>query len=196
MNILNGEGIRVESSVGKWDGWYEGKTAADIGAFRYGDTVTYQMAADFLADMETVEDWGCGLGGFKRFRPQGYIGIDGSLTPVADKIADLSEYRSDVDGIVMRHVLEHNYGWSKILAGAIDSCRKKLCLILFTPFAEITTEIGNDKAGGVDVPIISFARVDIERLFAGHNFRMETVVTATAYGQEHIYFVELKGVKK
>jgi len=67
--------------------------------------------------------------------PGKYIGIDGSDTPFASRIADLRTYRSKAEGILIRHVLEHNYDWEAILAGAVESFQKKLCLILFTPFA-------------------------------------------------------------
>ena len=53
--------------LGKWDNWYKGLTKKDLGAFLYGDTETYKLAAEFLSDMKVVEDWGCGVGGFKRF---------------------------------------------------------------------------------------------------------------------------------
>jgi len=39
---------------------------------------------------------------------QSYIGIDGSNTKYADKIEDLVLYKTKVDAIHMRHVLEHN----------------------------------------------------------------------------------------
>jgi len=91
--------------LGKWDDWYR-----DVDAVRHcGGIQTYKLAADFLKDMSTVEDWGCGAGGFRKFYKGKYKGIDGSANKYVDKVADLRTYRSSVDGILVRHVLEHNY---------------------------------------------------------------------------------------
>jgi hypothetical protein len=74
-----------------------------------------------------VEDWGCGGGGFRRFclSPR-YIGLDGSKTPFADKIVDLCTYSLIAPGIMMRHILEHNYEWERILVSAVRSFQEKL----------------------------------------------------------------------
>jgi len=189
----------MESNLGKWDGWYVKLSPGSPGAFKYGDTVTYRIGAEFLSDCETVEDWGCGAGGFRRFRPNGYRGIDGSKTPYADTITDLRTYRSDVDGIMMRHVIEHDYGWADILAGAVASCRKKLCLVIFTPIVERTFEIAHNRnftdthENGVDVPNLAFASADIERFFAGHEFVVNDYETDTGYKKERVYLVTKNG---
>lgn len=174
--------------LGKWDWWY--KDIKHMTSFRYGNTITYQLAEDFLKGMD-VEDWGCGTGGFKRLHKGGYLGIDGSKTPFVDKIANLRNYKSSVDGIMMRHVLEHNYDWEKVLDSAISSFKKKFCLILFTPFADKTTVIAQTKKYGVDVSVISFNKKDIERHFKGLKWKLiENIKTKTYYGVEHIYYVE------
>jgi hypothetical protein len=176
--------------LGKWDGWYQNLTEDDMGAFQYGDTETYRMAADFLSDMEEVEDWGCGAGGFKRFYKGRYIGLDGSHTPFADKVVDLRLYRSKVDGIVMRHVLEHNYDWKDVLSGAVASFTKKMCLILFTPFVPETHEIAHNLVHGVDVPDIAFRQEDIQELLVDCSWELAAnLSTETGYGQEHVYFL-------
>ena len=176
-----------DNMLGKWDKWYKNVKTMKSG----GDTTTYKLAADFLAGMEEVEDWGCGTGGFRRFYKGKYTGIDGSATPFVDKIADLRTYRSSADGIMMRHVLEHNYDWEKVLAGAVASFRRKLCLVLFTPFAEKTHEIAHNKKHGVDVPDIAFNKKDIERFFEGLKWRLQdNIKTRTGYRAEHIYYIE------
>ncbi len=181
--------MKDESMLGKWNRWY--KDIKEMGSFRYGDTITYKLAADFLADTKEVEDWGCGTGGFKRFYNGKYTGMDGSSNPFVDKVADLREYRSSVEGIVMRHVLEHNNDWKKVLENAIASFNKKLCIIIFTPFSEdITKVIKDNHRYGVDVPDISFAKYDIEDHFKGLKWRMETHKTRTGYGIEYIYYIE------
>jgi hypothetical protein len=178
------------SAVGKWDAWYKDLTPEMIGSFRYGETVTYRMAASFMAEVGEVEDWGCGAGGFKRFRHGKYVGIDGSKTPFADKIVDLCNYRSRAEGIVIRHVLEHNYRWKEILDGALASFTRKLCLILFTPFSETTREIAHNRQHGVDVPDLSFSRADIEGRFGDVQWDLvEGIPTDTGYKMEHVYFI-------
>jgi hypothetical protein len=178
------------SNVGKWDEWYKTLTPQDMGSFRYGDTVTYRMASAFLVDMDEVEDWGCGAGGFKRFCRARYVGVDGSKTPFADRIVDLCDYSSRVEGVLMRHVIEHNYQWEKILDGAVRSFTRKLCLILFTPFAEETREIAHNRAHGIDVPDLSFCRDDIERRLGGLRWELfDNIPTETGYGLEHVYLV-------
>jgi hypothetical protein len=138
------------SALGKWDRWY--RLLAVSGRQLYGDATTYYMAAAFLSDCPQVEDWGCGAGGFAGLCKTRCVGIDASRTPFADRIADLAGYRSDVDGILLRHVLEHNYAWSAILGNAVASFRRKLCLVLFTPFAETTRELAHNRSRGVDAP--------------------------------------------
>lgn len=134
-----------DSNVRKWDASYSNLLPTPGGTRLYADATTYLMAAAFLADIDEVEDWGCGSGGFRQFCPGKYIGLDGSQTPFADKIVDLCTYRSTATGIMMRPVLEHNYQWEMILKSALDSFRKKFCLILFTPFVEETKEIAHNR---------------------------------------------------
>jgi hypothetical protein len=184
------------SNLGKWDAWYAKIGEDPSKAPRYGDGITYLMAASFFADLDEVEDWGCGPGGFKRYCTTRYIGIDGSHTPAADKIADLTQYHSEAPGIMLRHVLEHDYDWEAILQNAVASFRRKLFLCLFTPFAPDTHEIAHNRIYGVDVPDISFSRPDIERHLAGPGLcwqLIEGVKTATQYGCEHVYLVRRAG---
>ena len=172
--------------LGKWNKWYKNTKAIKS----FGDKKTYKLAADFLADIDEVEDWGCGAGGFKQFYKGKYIGIDGTDNPFVDKVVDLRTYKSSVDGIMMRHVLEHNYDWSEILRRALLSFRKKFCLILFTPFVKVTKEIAHNKKHGVDVPDISFSREDIECHFESLKWRLQSIKTRKGYNIEHIYYIE------
>lgn len=174
--------------LGKWDGWY--KNVKQRTSFRYGNTVTYQLAEDFLSGL-SVEDWGCGTGAFKRLHKGRYTGIDGSKTPFVDVVSDLRTYKSNVDGIMMRHVLEHNYDWGNILNNATISFTKRFCLVLFTPFTDKTKVIAQNKKFGVDVPDISFNKNDIEKHFKGLKWSVtENIKTKTGYGVEHIYYIE------
>ena len=136
-----------------------------------------------------MEDWGCGRGGFRRFCVSDrYTGIDGSRAPFTDRIADLRAYRSLAPGVLLRHVLEHDHQWPAILDNAVASFQRKLCLILFTPFSEETRIIADNRALGVDVPDISFARGDIEKHFTGLTWRLiADIPSRTQYGAEQFY---------
>lgn len=176
------------SNVGAWDKWYaKFDMDSDPTSFRYGDTCTYLMAAAFLSDCVWVEDWGCGAGGFSRFRQDGYLGVDGSDTPFADVAADLATYRSMADGILLRHVLEHNRKWQDVLDNAIISAQKKLCVVFFTPFSEKTKEIADNTPHGIPVPDISFSRKDIENRISKFRYRwIGPFPSETGYGEETV----------
>lgn len=181
-----------QTNAGKWDGWYAGlKGDGNEGVkTKYGAATTYQIAGAFLAGCREVEDWGCGRGGFKSFCTARYIGVDGSQTPYATKIAELGVYRSSVDGVLLRHVLEHNYNWPPILKAAVESFRSKLCVVLFTPFADTTRELGHNRKYGVDVPDLALSRAEIEAHFEGLQWKLyENIKTASQYGVEQVYMV-------
>lgn len=184
------------SRVGLWNRVYR------QGGLRrmYSDDRTARMGAQFLnaADIHEVEDWGCGWGGFKdHLAPhQKYIGIDGSKTPYAGRIVDLEEYTSHVDGIFLRHVLDHNLGWELILKNAISSFVRRMVLVLFTPLGEETRilheypEWGGTMKTMVD---ISFRKQDITRHFDGLLWSSdENIKTPTQYGLEHVFYLEKK----
>lgn len=166
-------------------GFYEHDAVPGI----YG-TETYEKPVKWLLETcESIEDWGCGYGYARRFVPEGkYFGVDGSpdAAPYADKIADLTGYTSSVDGIFMRHILEHNLRWREILMNMVDSFTARLALVMFTPFGEVTEAMG-DPAGLVD---LSFRKEDITGFFKGLTWTEEHLETDTQYGQEHIFYVE------
>jgi len=176
---------RTTGNTGKWQSLYAGVESPRA----YDDTVTYRLGAEFLSGCDTIEDWGCGLGWMRNFVPADrYVGIDGSYSRFADRLVDLETYRSDAAGIFMRHILEHNYGWERILQNALASFGERFVLVTFTPYADTTREIAfHDDPG---VPDISFARADLTRHFAGLTWREETYATDTQYGTETIYFIE------
>jgi len=179
----------------KWNASYKNKTK-EMGAMAYGDTCTYGKGYEFLKTCKKVEDWGCGLGGFKRFIKLEdsieYVGIDGSVTPWADVKADLVNYKSETEGIFMRHIIEHNFEWETLLQNAFRSFSKKMCLILFTPFTEKTKQIAYNLIHGVDVPDLSFSKNDLIKLMEqyGITYRLETYATSTQYGVEHVFYLE------
>lgn len=149
--------------MGQWSSRYEARAAP--GNFAgYGAAASYQLSAIFLADCHDVEDWGCGLGTFRRYclSPQ-YIGIDGSESPAADAVVDLRKYTSDVEGILVRHVLEHNpTGWRQIFLNAIESFSKKMVLVIYTPFGDVTRNVRRLSPPDIWVPVaISFRKDDL-----------------------------------
>jgi hypothetical protein len=177
------------SNLSKWNRWYAGmeETAP------YGDTVSYQMGGDFLSPCEVIEDWGCGKGWFTNFLgpDQTYIGLDGSKTPFADKIVDLETYRSEVPGIFMRHVLEHNYEWEKVLANAVSSFTYRMALVLFTPMSKgDTKEITFAPDPGV--PDLSLSRSRLEMIIQSVATieKTMTFASATQYEEETVYLLE------
>lgn len=161
----------------KWAGWYAGVDEPQA----YGETTTYELAAEFLSDCATVEDWGTGKGWFKTLRSDA-IGVDGTDSPFADVVADLRFYRTDADGILLRHVLEHNYDWADILSNAASSARRKLCIVLFTPCGPETREIAFTEEVGV--PDMSFNVSDITDRLGAFTVDVSMLSTNTQYGQE------------
>jgi predicted SAM-dependent methyltransferase len=182
------------SMLGKWDGWYSNlkKTPS---AYRYGDTITYRLAANFMQDCTSIEDWGCGAGGLRRFcDPESYVGVDGSQNPHVDVVDDLRTRRSKPQGIVLRHVLEHNYDWRSVLTSAMASATEKVCVVLFTGFVDQTREIDHNRHAGVDAPTLAFSKADIEAFFTGCEFELlENLKTGAGYGVESVYYVWKKG---
>jgi len=180
----------------KWNEWYKDLTINDCGSFRYGETVTYELGYQFLHTCNYIEDWGCGAGGFKRFflnsNLNKYIGVDGSNTPFADIKTDLTKYISNIEGIYMRHVLEHNYEWKVILENACKSFTKKMCLVLFTPFSDETKEIAHNLKHNVDVPDLSFDKNELINIFEKYNinYELKTMETKTGYNVEHIFYLQ------
>ena len=176
---------RTESNVGKWKRNYEGLSEIKT----YADETSYRLAAAFLDGLNSVEDWGCGSGGFRLFCKSPYVGVDGTANPFVDKVVDLATYTSNADGILLRHVLEHNPAWEKILANALHSFGKKLCIAVFTPFAEETKVIEYYKK--MDVVDISFKRDDLVRHFEPFQWTgEEDMQTDSQYGVEHIFYIE------
>lgn len=180
------------SKMNLWDVVYKNKQLPKM----YSDVETAERGAIYLNDegIKQIEDWGCGWGAFKNFIAphQQYIGIDGSKTPYADTIADLEKYISKVDGLYMRHVLEHNHGWRNILQNAIDSFDKKMVLVVFTPFQTETKTIKEYKNwNGTNQTMvdIGFRQEDIIEYFDGLAWSLESIKTPTQYDIEHVFYI-------
>jgi hypothetical protein len=160
---------------------------------RFGCDTTYKRAAAYLSGVGLVEDWGCGTAYFKRFVPPGcYRGIDNRPSPCCDVVADLAAYTSATDGVFLRHVLEHDLRWRHILRNALTAFRRRLVLVVYTPFVRATEEHHRVEgpAPGVFLPEIRFCRRDLVREFGGLPFRLEeNVRTDSPFGREHVFYL-------
>jgi hypothetical protein len=159
----------------------------------YGDTTTYYRGANWLALCATIEDWGCGLGFFRTCMINSHVvtNVDGSNSRFADVIADLRSYTSNVEGIFMRHVLEHNLEWRQILKNAVRSFTKRMCLVTFTPFnADGTIVIGHTDMGDGIIPDIAFEEKDLLDTMRPYVVAGETLYTKTQYGSERVFYLE------
>ena len=150
----------------------------------YGQEIVYQKVAEFLGD--SCEDWGAGTCWAKRYFKT-YKGIDGSKSICITEPIDLREYTSDVDNILLRQVLEHNYEWQKILENAKKSFKKKLCITVHTPLSDTTHVLSTYN----DIPDISFKLEDILDMLKDYKVTTESVPTAPfEYGTETIIYVQ------
>ena len=164
----------------------------------YGRTATYEMGAGWLRDCDLVEDWGCGRGWFIRFRSGDCRAVDVGVdsvpgdNPFADVLADLRTYRSEVPGIFMRHVLEHNYDWQLILENAMASFTERMFLVIFTPWSETgQTEVlmvNHDPIyGDAPNPTLSFDFEELMGVIGDVKVEYERLETETLYGVEHVF---------
>jgi hypothetical protein len=156
--------------------------------FPYGAETSYRRGMAFLDGHGDIEDWGCGTAYAKRFVTKSrYVGIDGVKSRYSDKVADLRAYRSDVDCVFIRHVLEHNYEWRTILENAVGSFKRRMVLIIFTPFADKTRQIATWDSG---IPDIGFRKEDLTEVFGHLRYTEEALVTETQYRGEHVFYIE------
>jgi len=177
-----------------WDGLYQGPAPPFI---QQDNDLTYQLAAEWLDHLSwRVEDWGGGRGrAGKFFHHALYRVVDGSVTddalypilalPVMR--ADLQDYRSTVEGILLRHVLEHNHNWRQILANAVASFTRRMVIVIFTPFAKTTTQIATNWA---DIPDLSFNKDELLISLRRWLVKEESVVTDTQYKEETVFYFQ------
>ena len=178
--------------LNKWD-----FSGVDQVCFSDQKQESYIKAAEFLGD--TVEDWGGGTGWAKQYF-RNYKNIDGSRSKYIDVHADLAEYTSDCDNILMRQVLETNHEWKQILENVKQSFRKRFCLVMITPFSEETRVYETEPVRLADgttregefIDMISFKKEDILSLFPAREYavREETIKTNQGYGEEWCLYVE------
>ena len=176
------------SMLNKWD-----YSKVDEVCYSDEKQKSYKRAALFLGN--TVEDWGCGTGWAKQYFTN-YKGIDGSPAKYVDKVADLVNYISKVDNILMREVLEYNIEWKKILENVKKSFTKRFCLIISTPFINTTKINSIEKITRIDKVVtiteFCFKKQDILDFFPKTEYKLteEIIKTNHLYNQDWILYVE------
>ena len=187
-------GVRAVKPTAEWTAsmigrWQYGNAAP----FPYGDELTYRTSMAFLDGHGTIEDWGAGTGYARRFvRQSRYRAVDGSPSIGVDRVVDLRSYRSDADCILLRHVLEHNPDWRQILENALRSFRRRMVIVVFTPFAAETHEIGSWRG----IPDLALRKEDLVACFDGLEWREESIATNTEYLREHVFYLERPAVAR
>jgi len=170
--------------AGKWD------YSAAAAPAAYGAPDTYRLAAAWLDGCgSVVEDWGCGTAYARQFFTQSrYVGVDGSTSKFADTVADLLTYISPgADGILLRHVLEHNPQWEALLARALGAARRRVAVVLYIPPEQDTREV----ARWGDIPCYALGRPALVALLAPHQWREVRIKCATPpFNVEHIFYIE------
>lgn len=145
---------RRETLYGSWD--YRNRSDR----FPYDDTPSYRVAGEWLSGLALVEDWGCGTAWARDYINSPYVGLDGAWSRWCDSQVDLRTYTSQVPGIFMRHVLEHNADWRVIASNFAKSWVQRAALILFIPPQPEELDVG-----GPDWPVPDLA-VSGPELFA------------------------------
>jgi hypothetical protein len=174
------------TNIGKWAAWYQDLEAP----WGYGDPTSYEIGAAWLAGCTLIEDWGCGAGWLRTMLPPDrYWGLDGTDSPGCDAVVDLVTYRSTVPGVFIRHVLEHNEAWARILDNAVASFTDRKVLILFTPERAVTEAIAFHPEVGV--PDIAFRLADLTNRFPPDvTYTVHRIPSATQYGGETILLLD------
>jgi hypothetical protein len=125
-----------------------------------------------------------------------YFGIDNDPSADSDLAADLASYTSTCDGILVRHVLEHDLRWRNILSNALASFRRRMVLVVSTPFVRATIDSHGVHEFATDdcAPELHFCRGDLVRELRGLSFRLEeNVPTDSPFGREHVFYVSKDG---
>jgi hypothetical protein len=185
------------SMIGRWAPLYEGvHERRAYGAY----SPTYKAAAEWLAPCVSIEDWGGGLGWFRNFiAPNGtgtgtYRLVDGTANDYVHEVADLTSYRpvTKPEGILLRHVAEHNLQWRAIIDNLLASFTKRAVVVVYTPFTDEPTHDLGDDTSGLRVPTISFNSAEfhaaLEPVYRHH--RTFYGATCGHYGIETLFQLE------
>ena len=109
----------------------------------------------------------------------------------------MAKYRSNSEGIYIRHILEHNDEYKKILDNALMSFTNTLILVLFTPFTDNseTDIISSCKLEGRVIPDIAFNKNHIIKIIEEKNCSyelVENIKSKTFYNFENMFIIKHK----
>jgi len=190
------------SRLGLWNNFWHNRDPLKEAHTDANITMQHSISILKHENINDLEDWGCGNSVFKEYCKQlqsvKYIGVDGSNTGHQNIIADLTDYKSLVDCVYIRHVLENNDEYEKILNNALQSFKKILILILFTPLlssANTTQVINFTNLCGRAIPDIAFKENEIPAIIEKNNCKYEKIEmskTNTKYHVETIFVVKHK----
>ena len=182
-----------------WDGFWINRDPKKEYQNCKESNITMDLSSKIFQDnnIDSLEDWGCGNCVFKEYLNKNikYIGVDGSNTGFQDKIQDLTNYITNIDGIYLRHVLEHNNDYKQIFQNALQSFNKVLVLVLFTPFTsknEIDILTTCELKGKI-IPDIAFNKKHIIDIIQNNNSSyalIENVKSKTGYGYEQVFIIK------
>ncbi len=186
------------SRKGLWNNFWSGRDPEKEYVDCKDNNVTMLLSKEIFEKnkVNLIEDWGCGNCVFKEYvKNINYVGIDGSDTGYQNKIEDLTKYKTKVEGIYIRHVLEHNYDYKKILENALQSFEKILLLVLFTPFTskEETNILSTCYLQGNNIPDIAFNKTHLINIINQNNCSyelIEKIKSKTSYGYENIFIIK------
>jgi hypothetical protein len=171
------------SNVGLWNKMFADREDS----FPFANTRSYALGAEWLEGLD-VEDWGCGMGWMRNFiPPERYLGVDGSHSNFVDRVVDLAEYRSRTPGLFMRHVLEHNHEWRKVLDNALASFTERMFLVLFTPLVEETRDL-TPWDNSPKVPNYGFRVEDLTSRFGDVQWEMDSIQSKLLFGERETIF--------
>lgn len=130
---------------------------------QYGELESYLRSAKWLDGCPRVEDRGCGCAFARQFFTTHYWGVDGTPSPWTDEVVDLMTYRRKVPGLLMRHVLEHNFKWCVLLENALEDFTQRMALVIHIPLAPFDEYLAPAVFSGGEVPNIRLCRDDLLR---------------------------------
>ncbi len=151
----------------------------------YGTADTYQLAAGWLSECPDVADWGGGAGAFGPYLPPAvrYRVVDGTLQSTDQHLVDLRTFTEPASGILIRHVLELNSDWRRVLRNALASFRQRMAVVTFTPDVSLTC-LHKMKSGW---PVMHFDPRELRFEMGRWLVRDEMVPTSHP---ERIYYLE------
>lgn len=175
---------------GKWN--YDG-----LGKVHYGHHETYEQPAAWFDEIGgTLEDWGCGCAVMKEYvKKCKYVGIEGSKNEYADRCdVELADYISSPDCLFMRHVIDHNIEWRKILTNALNSFKRRMVLVIFHdpgPETKVLFRHSSPKFPGV--PDLQFALHDLYSLIIPYLVKVRLVQkNSESPNNETAFYLEKK----